>query len=171
MLTHHDLKFRCISHTNFRPKKIWLSYTGNQYCLVSLKIWMTSQTVKFMGPTWGPPGSCRPQMSPMFAPMNLAIRVTHGQANTDNCPGHGRSGDHGRWWEKNIYCISLKTCKGYCTSYIMNSLKIHIIYSSKFFWLLRWQWAIKRCLLQPSCCPSWQLGPSHSFWRVLQFYL
>ena len=26
---------------------------------------------KFMGPTWGPPGSCRPQMGPM----NLAIRV------------------------------------------------------------------------------------------------
>ena len=24
--------------------------------------------------TWGPPGSCRPQMGPMLAPMNLAIR-------------------------------------------------------------------------------------------------
>ena len=28
-----------------------------------------------MGPTWGSPGSCRPQMGPMLAPMNLAIRV------------------------------------------------------------------------------------------------
>ena len=26
------------------------------------------QMAKFMGPTWGPPGSCRPQMGPMFAP-------------------------------------------------------------------------------------------------------
>ena len=25
----------------------------------------TSQRAKFMGPTWGPPGSCRPQMGPM----------------------------------------------------------------------------------------------------------
>ena len=31
----------------------------------------TPQTAKFMGPTWGPPGSCRPQMGPMLAPLNL----------------------------------------------------------------------------------------------------
>ena len=28
-----------------------------------------------MGPTWGPPGSCWPQMGPMMAPMNLALWV------------------------------------------------------------------------------------------------
>ena len=28
---------------------------------------MQSQIAKFMGPTWGPPGSCRPQMGPMLA--------------------------------------------------------------------------------------------------------
>ena len=28
---------------------------------------LTSQISKFMGPTWGPPGSCRPQMGPMLA--------------------------------------------------------------------------------------------------------
>ena len=26
---------------------------------------------KFMGPTWGPPGPCRPQMGPMLAPGTL----------------------------------------------------------------------------------------------------
>ena len=26
-----------------------------------------TQITKFMGPTWGPPGSCRPQMDPMLA--------------------------------------------------------------------------------------------------------
>ena len=30
-----------------------------------------SQIAKFMGPTWGPPGSCRPQMGPMLAPCTL----------------------------------------------------------------------------------------------------
>ena len=30
-----------------------------------------SQTAKFIGPTWGPPGSCRPQMGPMLAPWTL----------------------------------------------------------------------------------------------------
>ena len=33
-------------------------------------IWLT-QVAKFMGPTWGPPGSCRPQMGPMLAPWTL----------------------------------------------------------------------------------------------------
>ena len=29
------------------------------------------QIARFMGPTWGPPGSCRPQMGPLLAPHNL----------------------------------------------------------------------------------------------------
>ena len=31
----------------------------------------TIQIAKFMGPTWGPPGSCRSQMGPMLAPWAL----------------------------------------------------------------------------------------------------
>ena len=30
-----------------------------------------TQISKFMGPTWGPPGSCRPQTDPMLAPWTL----------------------------------------------------------------------------------------------------
>ena len=30
-----------------------------------------SQIARFMGPIWGPPGSCRPQMGPMLAPWTL----------------------------------------------------------------------------------------------------
>ena len=32
---------------------------------------LTSQIAKSMGPTWGPPGSCRPEMGPMLAPWTL----------------------------------------------------------------------------------------------------
>ena len=32
--------------------------------------WLT-QIAKFMGPKWGPPGSCRPLMGPMLAPWTL----------------------------------------------------------------------------------------------------
>ena len=32
---------------------------------------LSSQIARFMGPTWGPPGSCRPQMGPMLAPWTL----------------------------------------------------------------------------------------------------
>ena len=31
----------------------------------------TSQIARFMGPTWGPPGSCQPQMGPILAPWTL----------------------------------------------------------------------------------------------------
>ena len=30
-----------------------------------------TQITKFMGPTWDPPGFCRPQMGPMLAPWTL----------------------------------------------------------------------------------------------------
>ena len=32
--------------------------------------------IKFMGPTWGPPGSCRPQIGPMLAPWTLLSGYT-----------------------------------------------------------------------------------------------
>ena len=32
---------------------------------------IVAQITKFMGPTWGPPGSCRSQMGPMLAPWTL----------------------------------------------------------------------------------------------------
>ena len=38
-----------------------------QLQLSSLSVHSTSQIAKFMGPTWGPPGSCQPQMGPMLA--------------------------------------------------------------------------------------------------------
>ena len=43
---------------------------------------METQIAKFMGPTWGPPGSCRPHLGPM----NLAIReITEKNSNTFLC--------------------------------------------------------------------------------------
>ena len=32
---------------------------------------ISTQRAKFTGPTWGPPGSCRPHMSPISAPWTL----------------------------------------------------------------------------------------------------
>ena len=45
-----------------------LNYLSESYWGTSTHI---SQIAKFMGPTWGPPGSCRPQMGPMLAPWTL----------------------------------------------------------------------------------------------------
>ena len=43
----------------------------NPYTLAGTWYCMSSQITKFMGPTWGPPGSCRPQMVPMLVPRTL----------------------------------------------------------------------------------------------------
>ena len=32
---------------------------------------LPAQIAKFMGPAWGPPGSCRPQMGPKLAPLTF----------------------------------------------------------------------------------------------------
>ena len=36
---------------------------------------LTSLIARFMRQTWGPPGSCRPQMGPMLAPWTLLSRM------------------------------------------------------------------------------------------------
>ena len=43
--------------------------TYNFYPTENNLVW--SQIAKFMGPTWGLPGSCRPQMGPMLVPWTL----------------------------------------------------------------------------------------------------
>ena len=43
----------------------------NQSMPMSCAHLQTSQIARFMGPTWGPPGSSRPQMGPMLAPWTL----------------------------------------------------------------------------------------------------
>ena len=48
-------------------------YIYNRYVAYKFKFVHVcpDRIAKFMGPTWGPPGSCRPQMGPMLAPWNL----------------------------------------------------------------------------------------------------
>ena len=45
---------------------------------------ITPQIAKFMGPTWGPPGSCRPQMGPMLAPWTLLSGTVARSSNLHN---------------------------------------------------------------------------------------
>ena len=55
------------------PRGRWILTYPGRYLLPSLSVNHT-QIAKFMGPTWGPPGSCRPQMGPMLAPWILLSR-------------------------------------------------------------------------------------------------
>ena len=54
----------CLAYTR-HIKKISDFWKKNQY------LDRTAQIARFMGPTWGPSGSCRPQMGPMLAPWTL----------------------------------------------------------------------------------------------------
>ena len=64
---------------------MYLGYTKNL-----LPYSMKAQIAKFMGPTWGPPGSCWPQMGPILAPWTLLSgcgldSITHMHWTTDCC--------------------------------------------------------------------------------------
>ena len=43
----------------------------NQWYILFKEI--VTQIARFMGPTWGPSGSCRPQMGPMLVPWTLLL--------------------------------------------------------------------------------------------------
>ena len=53
-------------HYAFYSKRSSIAESVSLYDVI-----MPSQIVKFMGPTWGPPGSYRPQMGPILAPWTL----------------------------------------------------------------------------------------------------
>ena len=55
-------------HSVLSPERCAHSYT---YCWGWQIIVICTQIAKFMGPAWGPSGSCRPQMGPMLAPWTL----------------------------------------------------------------------------------------------------
>ena len=69
---------------------------------------VTSQIAKFMGPTWRPPGSCRPQMGPMLAPWTLLSWITSKLRSTKAVPKSNSSVFHVvvRWG------LFLNTCMG-----------------------------------------------------------
>ena len=48
-----------------------IKHNVDRRCMNIKTFHIHSQIAKFMGPTWGPPGSCRPQISPMLAPWTL----------------------------------------------------------------------------------------------------
>ena len=51
---------------------VWQCLGGEAYtCTIDIALILISQIAKFMGPTWGPPGSCQPPMGPMLAQWTL----------------------------------------------------------------------------------------------------
>ena len=72
------MMYRCMKWSN---GKLLLHYCNAILLLcdilykgIHIAIWFTQtdpQIAKFMGQTWGPPGSCQPQMGPMLAPQTL----------------------------------------------------------------------------------------------------
>ena len=64
---HFKSAFLLIRHFVFS----WHSVLYSGGWTLEQKLLSTSQTAKFMGPTWGPSGSCRPQLGPMLAPWTL----------------------------------------------------------------------------------------------------
>ena len=74
MLTHLPLykdSGRCSSlHTSFHRRSLYTFYWNSLNPTVTM-ITLITLIAQFMGPTWGPPGSCWHQMATMLAPWTL----------------------------------------------------------------------------------------------------
>ena len=68
---------------------IWMKLTSKKHNEA-----LDVQITKFMGPTWGPPGSCRPQMGPMLAPWTLLSGRLHSSWHIQNIKGLGWMNQH-----------------------------------------------------------------------------
>ena len=67
----------------------------------------SSQITRFMGSTWGPPGSCRPQMGPMLTPWTLLSRIFNLQCRVLMVVAYYRDsvfGGIGVHWMKRVDC-------------------------------------------------------------------
>ena len=53
-----------------------------------------TQMVRFMGPTWGPPGSCRPQMGPILASWTLLSGDGSPSNSWDDMPHSDENANH-----------------------------------------------------------------------------
>ena len=83
------ISYRC-DHTK-RVICVRVIYLPIFFMVASLalyRLWLPPQIAKFMGPTWGPPGSCRPQMGPMLASWTLlsgSVSVSRYQSHIIEC--------------------------------------------------------------------------------------
>ena len=71
-----------------------------------------TQIAKFVGPTWGPPGSCQPQMGPMLAPWTLLSGYLHASQmapskSTDLQKKHSYNTHRGLCTSLRICCVLL----------------------------------------------------------------
>ena len=76
LITHVLHVFHLITHSISLVNLVYgtccsLGYIGRKHSYDIRNTLLLLQMAKFMRPTWGPPGSCRPQMDPMLAPWTL----------------------------------------------------------------------------------------------------
>ena len=84
----------------------------------------TPQITKFMGPTWGPPGSCRPQMGPMLAPWTLLSGTRYGD-DVSNVPRyHDAVVGVVKWC---CHCVICPCPLGLYTLHFTNPMKQNIV--------------------------------------------
>ena len=111
---------------------------------------LSTQTARFMCPTWGPPGSCRPKVGPMLAPRALLSWKLSTRAQTNNVIlldfliGKGRCEVLSiPFWD--VYCgPRTRLVAGWGTHPSKINSILHIYLSSMsqgyYLMLLKWRW-------------------------------
>ena len=65
------LHHKCHNWSCIKVGSIIFVLCGRSSLTKKVRYVMSTQIARFMWPTWGPPGSCRPQVGPLLAPWTL----------------------------------------------------------------------------------------------------
>ena len=104
-----------------------------------------SQIGRFMGPTWGPPGSCRPQMVPMLTPWTLLSQNANRNAFL--------------WVYANIHMLLFS---GIHLSDELSLVNGKVIWCQFVSWLLR---HCKLCTAAMPCINIWVIWVLNIWWQ------
>ena len=131
----------------------------------SLASWSSKwypQIAKLMGPTWGPPGSCWPQMGPMLAPWTLlsgSLKLSPEFAEHLQVQWWSRCPDSARSQGISTHSISLVFPEYCCLSNIRIDILIH--------WVPTWESRARFLSLAQSKLRLCSANPRPGYWSNL----
>ena len=127
-----------------------------------------TQISKFMGPTWGPPGSCRSQMGPMLAPRTLIsgyIRFNNLVSTTEWTPQNIFLTKIASWKRDISMAIQCSVCNQdniFTTSFSDQNLNIDILFFHNCIQAIMYNQIWVHCPIIQSLLMKWINWGSHN---------
>ena len=147
---HNNIRFKFCDENSSAN---WRWVFGKCYGMCGI----ITQITRFMGPTWGPPGSYRPQMGPMLVPWTLPSGYAHSYLLFHQMSQSFRWLPVERW--QLLFC-TLAALKMNSILYLLVSVSIKTLLVSQLWIILPYE----RWLIFKVCC--WKLF--YTFYKLQQ---